>query len=111
MCGSSHQQLRETIQYAETRSSLVWSTRVAWEQLNFDLRVTANSLPSAVHGSYGPTFGGGHDLHIADSANTGASSYSILGSTYECPRGQKRTFFTGVEKFTVTEYEVFGLNT
>ncbi|KAL9954739.1 hypothetical protein ACROYT_G042313 [Oculina patagonica] len=54
----------------------------------------------------GPTFGGGHDLHISDNANTNTESYSILGSTYECPPGQQSTFFTGV---TVTNYEVFAL--
>ena len=62
-------------------------------------------------GSYGPWFGGGSDLRISDSANTGASSYSYLGNTYERPPGQESTFFTGSLNFTVRDYEVFGLHT
>lgn len=60
--------------------------------------------------SLGPTFGGGHDLHMAENANTTTSSYSHLGYSYECPLGQKETFLTGVRNFTVTNYEVFGFN-
>ena len=63
------------------------------------------------HSSHGPWFGGGSDLRISDSANTGASSYSYLGNTYEFPPGQKSTFFTGRTNFTVTDYEGFGLHT
>ena len=63
------------------------------------------------NGSYGPTFGGGYDLCITDNTKTDAPSYSYLGNTYECPPGQKSTFFTGSTKFTVTDYEVFGLHT
>ena len=59
--------------------------------------------------SYGPTFGGGHDIHVSDNANTNTSSYSNLGHTYECPPGQQNTFFTGGRNFTVTNYEVFAL--
>ncbi|KAL9954724.1 hypothetical protein ACROYT_G042297 [Oculina patagonica] len=63
------------------------------------------------HSSYGPTFGGGHDLHISNDASTNTSSRSNLGDTYKCPPGQQRTFFTGVTNFTVTNYEVFGIST
>ena len=63
------------------------------------------------NGSNGPSFGRGTDLRITDNANTGASSYSYLGGTYECPPGQRSSFFTGVDKFPVTDYEVFGLHT
>jgi len=61
------------------------------------------------HSGYGPTFGGGHDLHISNNANKNASSYSELGHTYERPSGQQHTFFTGSRNFIVTDYEVFGL--
>ena len=60
--------------------------------------------------SYGPLFGGGHDLIISNNANTNTSSYSRLGHTYECPPRQQQTFFTGSDSFTVTDYEVFGLH-
>ena len=58
--------------------------------------------------SYGPVFGGGHDLYISNNANT-MNSGSCLGYTYKLPPGQPDTFFTGDDIFTVTDYEVFGL--
>ena len=60
---------------------------------------------------YGPTFGGGHDLHISENANTNTNSVSNLGHSYQCHPGQQSTFFTGGMRFTVTDYEVFGLHT
>ena len=57
----------------------------------------------------GPSFGGGCDLFISDLANTDKESYSNLGRSYQRPPGQQNTFFTGSENFTVTDYEVFGL--
>ena len=59
---------------------------------------------------YGPTFGGGHDLHVSGNTNTNASSRSNLGHSYQCPPGQQNTFFIGGIYFTVTDYEVFGLH-
>lgn len=63
--------------------------------------------------SYGPTFGEEyyHDLHIPDHANIKISIISRLGHTYELPSKQQDTFFTGVKKVIVTDYEVFGLQT
>ena len=58
--------------------------------------------------SYGPTFGSGFDLHISNNANSNSNG-SSLGTTYQLPPGQQKTFFTGATYFTVTDYEVFGL--
>ena len=60
--------------------------------------------------THGPSFGGGHDLHISGNANSNTSSYSNLGYSYECPSGQQSSFFTGARNFLVTDYEVFGLH-
>ena len=57
---------------------------------------------------YGPVFGDGNDLWILKNTNTSDSS-SKLGSTYQLPPGQQSTFFTGVNEFSITDYEVFGL--
>ena len=68
---------------------------------------------SAVHcnRSYGPSFGGGHDLHISGNANVNTSSYTRLGNSYQCPAGQNCcTFLAGNKDFTVADYEVFGLH-
>ncbi|XP_068712945.1 BTB/POZ domain-containing protein KCTD14-like [Montipora foliosa] len=43
--------------------------------------------------SYGPTFGGSHDLYISSDANTNDSSYSNLNNTYECPPNMVATSF------------------
>ena len=58
--------------------------------------------------SYGPTFGGGHDLQIPNAPNSNMG-YVNLNSTYQCPTGQNTTtFLTGNQNFTVNEMEVFG---
>ena len=59
---------------------------------------------------HGPVFGGGNDLYISGNANKNTNSYSYLGVSYQCPPGQQNTFFTGGNKFTVTDYEVLGLH-
>ena len=52
---------------------------------------------------YGPSFGGGCDLHISNKANTSGLSYSNLGHMYQRPTGQQSIFFTGAENFNVTD--------
>ena len=53
-------------------------------------------------------FGSGCDLYISNFTNT-QSSGSRLDVAYQLPPGQPNTFFTGATFFTVTDYEVFGL--
>ena len=55
----------------------------------------------------GPTFGDGHDLHIARDANNNRKSYSNLGVAYELPPGQTNTFLVGSKHFKESEIEVF----
>ena len=71
--------------------------------------------------TFGPTFGGGHDLNIADPGNTASTvgrSYSNFGHTYACPDydhfGAPRTtpcntYFNGELNFGTVDYEVFAL--
>ena len=65
------------------------------------------------HPSYGATFGGSYDLHIANNANTNQNSFSNLGYTYQRPAGYQRgtpqtqSLFAGSRNFTPTEIEVF----
>lgn len=61
---------------------------------------------------YGPTFGGGHDLYIANNANSNRNSYTNLGHTYRPPAhykygGSARTVLAGEYNFTPANYEVF----
>ena len=65
------------------------------------------------HSGYGPTFGGGHDLHISSDCHKNLSSYSNLGHTYKCPFGynndQSKNYLAGTHHFEVEDYEVFQL--
>jgi hypothetical protein len=58
--------------------------------------------------SYGPTFGGGHDLNIINNANTVRSSYSNHGHSY-FNNGQTNGLIAGGSPFLVLEYEVYQL--
>ena len=63
--------------------------------------------------SFGPTFGGGHDLYIVDYASSRSSSYAELGYQYSPPSGYSygstfaNTFLAGTYWFTPDEVETF----
>ena len=67
------------------------------------------------HRSFGPSFGSGLDICVADNANSlseeekgKSTSYTSVGSTYQLPAGQiAYTFLTGAQKFQAAEVEVF----
>ena len=66
----------------------------------------------AIHGhcsAYGPIFGGGHDLYIADYASSNSYSQANLGYTYSPPSGYGygSTFLAGGSNFTPDEVEIF----
>ena len=63
--------------------------------------------------SYGPTFGGGHDINIVDYASSSSGSNTYLGLTYSAPSGYSYgstftwTFLAGTLSFTPDEVETF----
>ena len=63
--------------------------------------------------SYGPTFGGAHDIYISSYASSGRNSYSNLGYTYSPPRRYSygstfaQSFLAGSYSFTPDEVETF----
>ena len=63
--------------------------------------------------SYGPTFGGGHDIRIYTNAASNNNSYSQLGYTYSPPPGYSYrssftdSFLAGSYHFRPDEVEVF----
>ena len=65
------------------------------------------------YSAYGPTFGGGHDIHIAGNANSNTISYTDFGehNYYSVPSGvqDKYTILAGSRHFTPDEVEVFYL--
>ena len=61
---------------------------------------------------YGSTFGGGHDICIANNANKTLDSYSNLGDSYMHPQytyssKEAKTFLAGSQKFQLDEIEVY----
>jgi len=62
---------------------------------------------------YGPTFGRGDDIYIANNANSNAYSHSDFGEydVYSVPSGvqSKYTILAGTRYFTPDEVEVFYL--
>jgi hypothetical protein len=70
----------------------------------FDLIKTGDANAIYDSGSYGPTFGGGHDLHIGNNWN---GCYTKLGITYAYPTGLGDKTFTGASSFTPAEVEVW----
>ena len=63
--------------------------------------------------SYGPTFGGGHDIYISNHASSNRNSYTNLGHEYSPPSGYSygstftQTFLAGTYNFTPDEIETF----
>ena len=62
---------------------------------------------------YGLTFGEGHDIYIADNANSNNDSYADLGSygDYALPDGveDEFTILAGTDNFSPDDWEVFYL--
>jgi len=61
------------------------------------------------HPSYGPTWGGGHDLYISNGCNGNNSSYSNFPNSYSDILGYGNNTFTGAKNFQVAEIEVFSV--
>jgi hypothetical protein len=67
---------------------------------------TANAI--FCYSTYGPTFGNGYDIHVANGCNGNAGSYTNLGKAFTNVTGiNGQQVFTGEQYFTVKELEVF----
>ena len=73
--------------------------------------VTNPSYATYRRSGFGPTFGGGYDIYIANNANSNTNSYTNFGHSYSVPSGvqDKTTILAGTYKFTPDEVEVFYL--
>ncbi|GAM17352.1 hypothetical protein SAMD00019534_005270, partial [Acytostelium subglobosum LB1] len=58
---------------------------------------------------YGPTFGGGHDIHVSDNSNLNQGSYQNFPYSYSGTTVHGSTTFASTKNFTVAEIEVFQL--
>ena len=63
------------------------------------------------YSSYGPTFGWGHDIYIADNANQNTYSFTKFGISYSPTSGVSdlHTILAGAFYYTPDEVEVFYL--
>ena len=64
----------------------------------------------------GISFGGGHDLFIANKSNTNTLSYSNLGNSYTHPdykygSNEAKSYLAGSFHFHVSEIEVYSTQT
>ena len=63
------------------------------------------------YSGFGPTFGAGFDIYIANNANSNTNSYTNFGVSFSVPSEvqDKHTILAGTYKFTPDEVEVFFL--
>ena len=78
------------------------------------MKIDSNKHQHAIicNNSSGPTFGGGHDIHISSNANTTNGSYSNLGFTYKHHQyayetNETYSFLAGSFEFQLSEIEVY----
>ena len=100
--------------YRSSSSNYLFSLRNKYNLSPFRSVVYRNSgYAIYTHPSYGPTFGGGHDLYIANNADKSTASRSNFGHTYRPPSGygygnsNTRALLAGSYYFTPTEVEVY----
>ena len=100
--------------YSATTKSFIFSLVDKEGLAPFKSMVKHASSPYAIYNglTYGPTFGGGHDLYIADNASRNTySTTSSFGHSYSLPNGvtHSSTILAGSTNFSPDEVEVFYL--
>jgi len=97
--------------YGSTSNAFIFSLRNKEGLGPFKSMVKIPSHAIRKYSSYGPTFGGGHDIYIANNANSNTHSYTNFGHSYSVPSGvqDRQTILAGTYKFTPDEVEVFYL--
>ena len=97
--------------YSSTSNAFIFSLRNKEGLGPFKSMVTRPSNAIFRYSSYGPTFGGGHDIIIYNNANSNTYSYTDFGqyNDYSVPSGvqSKYTILAGTNTFTPDEVEVF----
>jgi hypothetical protein len=80
---------------------------------NSEPRKFALSNPSCAiycHSDCGPTFRGGHSIHVANDSNSNNNSYTNIGNYYVNDTGiDGQQVFTGERYFIVQDIEVFSI--
>ena len=97
--------------YGSTSNAFIFSLRNKEGLGPFKSMVTRPSRAIYRSSSYGPIFGGGHDIKIYNNANSNTHSYTNFGVSYSVPSGvqDKKTILAGSYNFSPDEVEVFYL--
>ena len=100
-------------QYKTDRNAFLFSL-LNQENRPCKMKIRLNKIQSAIrcHALFGPTFGAGSDLSIANNAHKSMNSYSNLGSSYELPHHvygsvEANSFLAGSRNFQAYDIEVY----
>jgi hypothetical protein len=94
-------------------NAFIFSLRRSGNSNKERFNVTQPTYAFYSHSSYGPTFGGGHDIYVSDSSNTNENSYSNFGYYYQLPKNitrgstEARNYLAGSYIWKTTEIEVY----
>nr|XP_058947363.1 protein kinase C-binding protein NELL2-like [Pocillopora verrucosa] len=97
--------------YHTTDKAFIFSLKNKEGLAPFKSMVNHDSQAIYMEISRGPTFGGGHDIHIANNAGHNVHSYTDFGHSFLAPSEvkEKDTVLAGTHHFTPDEVEVFYL--
>ena len=97
--------------YRKTDKAFIFSLENKEGMAPFKSMVKQDSQAIYMEISYGPTFGGGFDIYIANNAGHNARSYTNFGHSFLAPSEvkEKDTVLAGTSHFTPDEVEVFYL--
>ena len=113
--GYTDENWQATGKYKRSHAPFLFSLRNKDNLAPFIANIKQGQDNQAIYCSsgYGPTFGGGHDLHICSNPQANQSSSSNFGNTYQPPPGyvygseQANNLLAGQNQFLATEIEVF----
>ena len=92
--------------YISSSKAFIYSLRNYYGYGYFKRDVTSFSYATLSNFNYGPTFGGGHDIQLANDAGSNYRSYSSFCSSYRGPYCSKYVF-TGSRYFRPSNAEVY----
>jgi len=99
--------------YGSTSNAFIFSLRNKEGLGPFKSMVANPTYAIYRYSSYGPRFGRGADIYIANNANSNTNSYTDFGkhNDYSVPSGvqDQYTILAGTKQFTPDEVEVFYL--
>ena len=99
--------------YTDSTHSFLFSFKNRYGLDPFKLHIKYSEHAIYGNNGYGPTFGGGHDISIADNAVSNTNSYTNLGYSYVQLAGYKygdsntKNLLAGSYNFQPHEVEVF----